>query len=398
MDNTGLPYEGVKVLDLSQGVAGPYCAMLFARHGANVVKLEPTGDGCWSRQLGKSVDDHTAHSVVVHRAKRSLSANLKSAAGVEVAQRLARDANIIIQNYRPGKIEQFGLDYATLSADRPSLVYVSVSGFGPVGPQKDRPATDSVMQAYTGFMSVNRDERGTPQRIGFLAIDFATGLVAFQGASAALYRQAMRGIGAHVQTSLLESALILQEAALMETALQGANAEPIGMPVGTFETSDGFMCINARRQPQFERLAQALGHAEWLDDARYAEPRARVHNEVPLMKAIRPLIATRTTAQWCELLTELDVLHAPVHTHDDLFNDEQVRAAQALTWVDDETLGRIPMANIAGQPLPETGALSSRSPHLGEHTREVLLELGYSDADVDNLVQDGDVQCYAAQG
>ena len=160
-----LPYEGVKVLDLSQGIAGPYCAMHFARNGADVVKLEPPGSGCWSRQLGKPVGDQTAHSVTVHRGKRSLAVDLKSADGLEIAKRLAAKCNILVQNYRVGKLKKLGLDYDSVFKMNPKIIYVAVTGFGQVGPRRDQPATDSVMQAYTGMMSINRDVNGLPQRI-----------------------------------------------------------------------------------------------------------------------------------------------------------------------------------------------------------------------------------------
>ena len=141
MTHDDLPLEGVKVLDLSQGVAGPYCAMMLARNGADVIKLEPPGSGCWSRQLGKSVGDHTAHSLVVHRGKRSLALDLKSAAGLEIAQRLARDSDIVIHNYRIGKIDRFGLDYATLAKTNPSVIYAWITGFGSRGAKVEHPAT-----------------------------------------------------------------------------------------------------------------------------------------------------------------------------------------------------------------------------------------------------------------
>ncbi|MBT4354238.1 MAG: CoA transferase, partial [Rhodospirillaceae bacterium] len=156
MVHDDLPFESVKVLDLSQGVAGPYCGMHFARNGADVIKLEPPGTGCWSRQLGKATGDHTAHSVVVHRGKRSLAVDLKVPDGLEIAKKLAAECNVIIQNYRVGKLAKFGLDYGSVAKINPKVIYVAVTGFGQKGPRRDQPATDSVMQAYTGMMSINR--------------------------------------------------------------------------------------------------------------------------------------------------------------------------------------------------------------------------------------------------
>ncbi|MBL6598229.1 MAG: CoA transferase [Alphaproteobacteria bacterium] len=386
------PFEGVRVLDLSQGIAGPYCGMMLARNGADVIKLEPTGTGCWSRQLGKATGDHTAHSLIVHRGKRSLSLDLKSPEGCAIARRLAADCDVLIQNYRVGKIDRFGLDYDTVRQANEAIVYLSITGFGSSGPNADLPATDSVMQAYTGLMSINRDATGMPQRLNMLAIDFACGLYGFQAVSSALYRKAMKGKGAHIQTSLLEASLSYQEAAIIESALQGAEVEPIGMPVGTFKTSDGYMSINARRQPQFERFARLLGHEEWIADPRFVEPRARVANREALLVLLRPIIETKTTDAWCALLSEIDVLHGRVHTHGDLFEDAQVKAISALRWVEDPTLGTLPMASLPGQPTPMTGDRFTLSPRLGEHTREILAELGHEAAAIEAMIAGGAAQ------
>jgi crotonobetainyl-CoA:carnitine CoA-transferase CaiB-like acyl-CoA transferase len=269
------------------------------------------------------------------------------------------------------------------------VIYASVTGFGTRGERIGQPATDSVMQAYTGMMSINRDARGMPQRINMLAIDFATGLYTFQAVAAALYRRAMKGTGAHIETSLLEASLVFQEAAMIESSMQGGVVEPIGMPVGTFKTADGYMSINARRQPQFEALARLVGHPEWVGDARFANPRARVENGVALLALLTPIVETRTTREWCQSLAEIDVLHAPVNTHQDLFEDEQVKAVNALHWVENDPLGRIPMASIPGQPAPATGDRLSHSPHVGEHSREVVAELGVSATEIDALVAAG---------
>ena len=391
---TDLPFEGVKILDLSQGVAGPYCGMHLARNGADVIKVEPPGAGCWSRLLGKHTGDQTAHSVIVNRAKRSLAVDLKTAEGVAIVQKLATECDVVIQNYRVGKIDKFKLDYASVKQTNPEVIYLSITGFGPQGPLADQPATDSVMQAYTGLMSINRDLNGTPQRIEMLAIDFSTGLYAFQAVAAALYRKATKGRGAHIETSLLECAFALQEGAMMEHHLQGGAAEPIGMPVGMFKTKDGYMSVNARRDEHFKRLAKLLGKEEWITDPRYADSRARVLNRDQLMAELRPFFETKTSNELGDLLSGIDILKAKVNTYDDLFVDPQVQSIDAVRWVENDTLGRVPMSNICGQHPLATGDRLAHAPHVGEHTREILGEMGYGGAEIERLGTAGVVGCY----
>ncbi|MEM9684465.1 MAG: CoA transferase [Pseudomonadota bacterium] len=386
-----LAFEGLKVLDLSQGVAAPYCSMLLAQNGADVVKVEPPAPGDWSRAMGKPYDDQSASSVILNRGKRSIAINLKDPDGVAIAKQMARDADVVLQNYRPGVIEKFGLDYDSVAAENPTVVYLSLTGFGPVGPKAKHPATDSVMQAYTGFMSINRDEAGSPQRIDFYAIDVITGLYAFQAVSSALYRRAMKGVGKHIETSLLQSALAFQEPKMVMYELEGGESEPIGSPVGTFPTTDGHICVNARRDPHFYALCRLLGRDELIDDPRYTEARSRVANRADLLAIVAEAMETKPKADWSKELSGVDILNAPVNDYGALFDEKQVEAVGAVRWVEHDTLGRIPMGAIAGIPEMATDNPRAHAPHIGQHSREVLVEIGKSPAEIDTLIAKGAV-------
>ena len=339
--------------------------------------------------MGKPYADHSASSVVNNRGKRSIALDLKKPAGVAIAKQLVSEADVVLQNYRPGVIERFDLDYESVRKTNPNVIYLSLTGFGPVGPASKRPATDSVMQAFTGFMSINRDEQGTPQRIDFYAIDVITGLYAFQAVSSALYRRAIKGGGKHIQTSLLQSAIAFQEPKMIAYELEGATSEPIGAPVGTFATTDGYICVNARRDPHFKALCKLLGREELLDDPRYSDARSRVANREPLLEIVAQAMATRTKAEWSEALSTADILNAPVNDFGDLFAEPQVDAIDAVRWVEHAAVGRVPMGAIAGIREMTTENPRAQAPHLGAQGREILIELGKSSAEIDALLAEG---------
>lgn len=390
-----LPFDGLRVFDMAQGVAAPYCGLLLAQNGADVVKMEPPPPGDWSRAMGKPYGDHSASSVILGRGKRSIGIDLKKPKGKDVAMRLAAEADVVLQNYRPGVIEKFGLDYESVQKVNPDVVYLSLTGFGPTGPKARHPATDSVMQAFTGLMSINRDAAGMPQRIDYYAIDVITGLYAFQAVSSALYRRAVKGGGKHIRTSLLESALAFQEVKMVQYQLEGADPEPVGAPVGTFPTKDGYICINARRDPHFRALCGLLGWHELVDDPRYADARSRVANREDLLSRLREAVPQRTTAEWVEALNGIDILNAPVNDYGGLFEAEQVAAVEAVRWIEHDAVGRVPMGSIAGVPPQATENPRSHSPHIGQHNREVLAEAGMDEGEIAALEADGTLVAYA---
>jgi crotonobetainyl-CoA:carnitine CoA-transferase CaiB-like acyl-CoA transferase len=383
-----LAFSGLKVLDASQGVAGPHCGMLLAQHGAEVIKLEPLA-GDWGRAIGKQYGEHCAHSVAFNLGKKSLALNLKHEDGLAVARRLARGADVILENYRPGVMARFGLDYPSVIKDNPSVVYLSVTGFGQNGPNANLPATDSVMQAYSGLMTATRDSAGMPMRAGLLVIDISTGLYAFQAVSAALYRKAMHGKGKYIATSLMEAIGAFQAPKMIEYVLEGRDLQPLGVPLGTFEAKDGYININGRRDPHFKALCQALGHDELIDDPRFATVAARFENEAALMPVIRAAVKQRPVAALHAALNDGGVLNAPVHDYGDYMGDTHVQSVDAVTWLDHADIGRIPMPNIPGI-APASGALG-HAPLIGEHSREVLLGLGFDDGAIDAMGTNGAV-------
>jgi len=387
------PFTGLKVFDASQGVAAPHCGFLLAQHGADVVKMEPL-NGDWSRGLGKAFGEYTAYALAMNRGKRSIALDLKTEDGRAIAQKLSAEADVMLENFRPGVMARFGLDYKSVKARNPNLVYLSLTGFGQEGPNSSRPATDMVLQAFSGLMTINRDPSGKPQRISMVAIDVISGLYAFQAVSAALYKKALQGKGSHIEMSLMEAAAALQTGPILEHQLGVGRAEGLGVPIGTFRTKDGFININARRDATFARFCKLMGREELIADPRFATPRARIENEAAILAIIEAETAKRTTAEWDRDLTEIDILHAPVNDHAAYLADAHVKGAGVVSWVEHDTVGTVPMPKIPGIAALENGDPLAHAPHIGEHTAAILRGLGYDDNRVERLAGNGVIRLY----
>jgi len=291
------PFAGLKVVDLSQGIAGPYCAMLLAQHGADVIKVEGIGDGDWARALGTRHGNHSAFSVIGNLGKRSIAVDLKSEAGKDVVWGLLKGADVFLEGFRPGVIKRLGFDYDAVSAREPRLLYVAISGFGQTGPLSERPAMDPVLQAYTGLMSENRGEDGVPHRVPVIVVDMSTALYAFQGLSAALYARRDETRGRYIDASLMQAATALQSIRLMACHLEGGVMKPGGAPGGVFQTADGWMSILALNDRDWRSLCRAIDRPALPDDPRFATPGLRLDNDVALYAIVRPAIIGRASCR-----------------------------------------------------------------------------------------------------
>lgn len=365
-------FDGLTVLDLSQGIAGPYCGLILRQQGARVIKVEPP-EGDWSRQMGRIRAGHTAIAVACNAGKESVVLDARSAAGRAAIGRLAQCADVVIQNFRPGVAERMGVGYEALAAHNPALVYVSISGYGHAGPLANRPAVDTTIQAYTGLMHLNRDGAGQPRRIAFFLIDLATGLYASQHASAALYKAARSGRGRHVRLSLLETSAALQSYLMVDDAMfPGAELVAANAPTGLFEAADGALYLSMLNDAMFMRLAALLGFDDWLADTTLHSSAGRLPRAAELSGRVAHAVAARPLAHWEALLTEHDVLFARVSHARDLLDSAQCAQAGVFGRLPLAGIGEVPWANLpgmAGQDRP-----AGQAPALGEHTAAVLAE------------------------
>lgn len=378
-------FSGIKVLDFTQGVAGPHCTMLLAQHGADVIKVEPL-DGDWGRTLGRMYDDACAHSIAFNRGKRSLAMDMKQPDAQAIARKMAAECDVIVEAFRPGVMERFGLSYEQVREANPNVIYLSVTGFGQIGPNSKLPVTDAVIQAFSGLMTVNKDSQGLPNRLNMIPVDVVTGLYAFQSISTALMRKFRYGKGCYVDGNLMQSAAAFQAAKIMEFHLEGGEPQVLYVPVGTMKTSDGFINITAMREQHYQSLCEVLGREDLAKDPRFENRDKRIENEAILMPMIREAFLERTTAEWAEALTAAGVMNAPVQNYGDFMNHPHVQEVGAVAWVEHQGVGRVPMPHIPGQPRIEGESRFTEAPHIGQQTREILGEWGYGEKDVADFV------------
>jgi crotonobetainyl-CoA:carnitine CoA-transferase CaiB-like acyl-CoA transferase len=382
------PFAALRVLDLSQGLAGPYCGMLLAHYGAEVVKLEPPG-GDWARALGTRYGSHSALDAVCNSGKRSLVLDLKQPDGRAAAQRIAAQCDVVLESFRPGVAAKLGLGYEAVCAANPSVVYASVSGFGQQGPYASRPGTDMVVQAFSGMMSFNRDAGGKPNRIGFLVADTPTALYAFQAVSVALYARRDSGRGTYLDISLMQSSAAFIASKIVEGALEGDVPRQLNAPAGSYRTQDGWITITLSKEEHFSALCRAIGRESLSGDPRFADFVARADNLAALAPLIQEPLLARTTAQWVEILERHDVLCNRVYAISDWLSDPHVRATQSYRQTAIEGMGEVPIATIPGADALLEAPPEARPPEIGEHSSAVLRGFGFEEHEIERLAATG---------
>ena len=386
------PLAGLKVVDLSQGIAGPYCAMLLAQHGAEVIKVESIGEGDWARALGVRYESHTAFSIIGNMGKRSISVDLKTEAGKQVLWRLLEGADIFLEGFRPGVIKRLGFDYEAVSAREPRILYVSISGFGQTGPLSERPAMDPVLQAYTGMMIENRGEDGIPHRVPVIVVDMSTALYAYQALSTALYARRDEARGRYIDVSLMQAATALQSIRLMACHLEGGTMKPGGVPGGVFKTADGWMSIVAINDRDWASLCAAMDMPAVAKDARFASPALRLANEAAVYAIVRPAIAAKPSAHWSARLTEARLMHERLNSYADFLDQPQVRETGLIHWLEQAGLPqKVPVPALPGMQPPAPGTSRADAPVPGQHSAAILAEHGYSPAEIEALMGNGTV-------
>jgi crotonobetainyl-CoA:carnitine CoA-transferase CaiB-like acyl-CoA transferase len=382
--------DHLKVLDVTQVMAGPFCGMLLADLGAGVIKVEPpAGDS--TRQMPGGVGADTPAFNAVNRGKRSIVIDLKQAPGREVLLRLAREADILIENYRPGVMAALGLGYETLAAANPGLVYASISGYGQTGPSREKGGFDLIAQGVAGIMSVTGNADGPPVKCGVPLTDLAAGLFAVVGILAAVESRHRTGRGQQVDTSLVDAGVALSVWEATEYFSGGGvpaalgSAHRMNAPYQAIRCADGFITLGGANDRIFTRVCEVLGHPEWLSDPHFATNAARVRHRDELAAAIEAITSHERRAHWLALFDAHDIPCGPINDYAGVFADPQIIAREMVVETEHPTLGAL---RTLGSPIKLSATppnVRRRAPQLGEHTTEVLREIGYSDADIQTL-------------
>jgi crotonobetainyl-CoA:carnitine CoA-transferase CaiB-like acyl-CoA transferase len=382
----------VRVLDASQVMAGPYCCSLLGDMGAEVIKVEKPAGGDDSRRMGPPfLGGESAAFLAMNRNKRSLALDLKQADGQALFARLAAQADIVVENYRPGTLAALGLGYADLSRDHSELIYCSISGYGQTGPERERGGFDLVAQGLSGLMSITGHPGQSPVKVGVPITDLNAGMYAAYGCLCAYIHRLQTGQGQWVETSLLEAGLAYTawESAIFFATGQApgplGSAHRLAAPYQAFATADGFITVGAANQANWEKLAAALERPGLLADPRFADNPARTARAAELAEELAPIFAARPSAEWLARLDAAGVPAGPINDLPAIYAHPQVQARSMEVALDHPTAGRVRHIGVPVKLSATPGAIGRPAPTLGQHTDEVLAQLGLLPAEIERL-------------
>lgn len=391
-----LPLAGMVVLDLSQILAGPVCGMMLADMGADVIKVEKPVGGDDNRRAGPPfIGGQGAGFMAANRNKRSLALNLRDESGRQVFERLLEQADVVVENFRPGVMERLGIGYERLSKLKPSLIYCSISGHGGTGPYKDRGGFDLIAQGMSGLMSITGVPDGPPVKVGVPITDISAGIMAANGVLCAYIHAQKTGQGQLVDTSLLEAGIAYT---IWESSGYFADGEipgPLGSahrvsaPYQALRTSDGYINIGAPTQRTWEQLCRAIGQEELIEDQRFREPGDRKAREEELAALLEEIFSQQSTAYWLETLEKAGMVAGPINNIAQVYDDPQVIAREMKVDLEDPDLGTLHNIGIPVKLSATPGSIRRRAPMLGEHSWEILTESGFAEQEIEDLFDSG---------
>ena len=395
---TSLPLEGVRVLDCTQVLAGPFCSQLLADMGADVIKVERPDGGDETRKGPPYINGRSASFLAVNRNKRGLALDLRRNEGQEVLKALCAKADVLVENFRPGPMQRLGLGYEDLEKLRPELIYCSISGFGQTGPYSSRGGFDLIAQGMSGLMSVTGTPGGPPAKVGVPITDLTAGMYGAYGILSAYIHRLKTGKGQQVDISLMEAGIAYT---VWESTVYFATGEvpgPLGSahrlsaPYRALRTSDGYITIGGAAQVLWEKMCNAIGRAELLEDPRFGSRGDRKANDDELAELLEETFSTKTTEHWMEVLEQVGVPAGPINDLDQVYHDPHVQARRMEVDLDDPELGLLRNIGIPVKLSNTPGRIRHRGPALGEHTREVLEDGGFTADEIDALLEAGVVK------
>ena len=395
-----LPLAGLRVIDLSRALAGPFCAMILADLGADVIKIEPTPVGEMVRGWGPFKDGISVYYLSIHRNKRSLAVNFRDPAGLDLIRTLADKADILVENFKPGAMADMKMDYAALAARNPRLIFASITGFGTTGTYGGWPGVDQIAQGMSGLMSLTGQKETGPTRVGIPIGDVVAGMWAALGVQAAVIQRQATGLGQLVETSLLAGLIGLltvqgqRQLSLADTPGVAGNDHPVVYPYGMFEAKDGPFNMAAATEDMWVKLCRLVGMQEWIAHPDYKDNAARSRNRAPLKASLNAIFATRGKMEWTLDLVKLGLPAGPIFTLDQVFADPHVNETGIVEEIEHPTLG---MLRLIANPIRMAGmggrSVRTAPPILGADSRQVLADFGISAERIEALVAAKTIQC-----